>query len=122
MGMLRNAWNKLCANLGTNKASGKSPRRCHQGRQLRFEAMEDHRMLAAVTVTTNLDVVDGNVSSISSLVANKGADGDISLREAVQAANADTTADTITFDSTLNGGRLTLSPAPATARLRSPTL
>ncbi|MEZ5728592.1 MAG: FG-GAP-like repeat-containing protein [Burkholderiaceae bacterium] len=40
-----------------------------------------------VTVTTTSDVVDGNTSSISALLGNMGADGRISLREAMLAAN-----------------------------------
>lgn len=41
----------------------------------------------AVTVDTTDDVVDGNTASISTLLADRGADGRISLREAIEAAN-----------------------------------
>ncbi len=44
-------------------------------------------VLASLTVSTTADVVDGNTSSIAALLANKGADGFISLREAITAAN-----------------------------------
>jgi hypothetical protein len=64
--------------------------------RLRFESLEDRRLLANVTVGNTNDVVNGTTSSIAELIATPGADG-ISLREAIQAANADTTADTIDF-------------------------
>ena len=56
-----------------------------------------HSLVAGgtVTVTTVNDVVDGTVTSIAALVANKGADGKISLREAVLAANANADVDEI---------------------------
>ena len=44
-----------------------------------------------LTVTTTADVLDGNTSSAEALVMNPGADGLISLREAISAANNDTT-------------------------------
>jgi hypothetical protein len=67
-------------------------------------------MLAAVTVTNVSDVVNGNTSSIVDLIANDGGDG-ISLREAIVAANADIAADTIDFDSALDGGTILLALA-----------
>ena len=42
---------------------------------------------SVVTVDTTADVADGDVSSIDALLANRGADGQISLREAIQATN-----------------------------------
>jgi trimeric autotransporter adhesin len=51
----------------------------------------------AAVVTTTADTVDGNTSSIAALNANKGADGLISLREAIIAANNSAGADTIHF-------------------------
>ncbi len=65
-------------------------------RQLRFEPLEDRRLLANVNVTNFSDVVNGNVTSIAALLSNTGGDG-ISLREAILAANADAAADTIGF-------------------------
>ena len=47
--------------------------------------------------TTN-DVLDGDTSSISALVSNKGADGFISLREAIIASNNTVGTDTINFN------------------------
>lgn len=54
---------------------------------------EWYATLAVINVTTTADVVDGDTSSISALVNDRGADGFISLREAVIAAN-----DTAGFD------------------------
>ena len=53
-----------------------------------------------VTVTTSSDVADGNVSSLATLASQPGADGAISLREAILATNATTAMDalTIAFD------------------------
>jgi hypothetical protein len=69
-------------------------------RRFRFEPLEDRRMLAVITVT---DLSDG-------LLAALAGDSKISLREAIEAANTDTSvdgsvagsgADTIEFDPTL---------------------
>ncbi|MCR9201254.1 MAG: DUF2341 domain-containing protein [Planctomycetaceae bacterium] len=49
---------------------------------------------STLTVDTTSDVLDGDVSSIAALYADKGADGRISLREAIQAANNTTNAAT----------------------------
>ncbi|MEO7909422.1 MAG: right-handed parallel beta-helix repeat-containing protein [Roseiflexaceae bacterium] len=53
-----------------------------------------------VTVTTSSDVADGNVSSLATLASQPGADGAISLREAILATNATPVAGalTIAFD------------------------
>src|SRR5262249_19889418 len=48
-------------------------------------------------VTTTADTVDGSTASVSALIANPGADGRISLREAITAANNTAGADTIRF-------------------------
>jgi hypothetical protein len=45
-----------------------------------------------ITVDTTSDVLDADTSSISALLANRGADGRISLREAILAANASANA------------------------------
>ncbi len=50
----------------------------------------------AVVDTLN-DVLDGDVTSLTSLAATPGADGEISLREAIQASNNSFGEDTITF-------------------------
>ena len=42
---------------------------------------------STITVTTNWDTVDGDTSSIAALLSNRGPDGNISLREAIMAAN-----------------------------------
>ena len=47
----------------------------------------DNDTVNTLYVDTTSDTVDGAVTSIASLLANKGADGKISLREAITAAN-----------------------------------
>jgi predicted outer membrane repeat protein len=64
--------------------------------------------LATITVTTTADVLDGDAdtSSLAALALAPGSDGLVSLREAIIAANTDTSqADTITLDA----GTYTLS-------------
>jgi len=51
-----------------------------------------------LVVDTAGDVLDGDTSSIGALLQNRGADGFISLREAITAANLTAGADTITFN------------------------
>src|SRR5262249_14304909 len=50
-----------------------------------------------LVVTTTADTVDGTTTSVSNLIANPGADGRISLREAILAVNASGGAATVTF-------------------------
>jgi len=64
-------------------------------------------LLQAITVTTTNDVVDGNTSSITALLASRGNDGFISLREAIIASNGSVGADVIF----LSSGTYTLSIA-----------
>ncbi len=52
-------------------------------------------LLGVITVTTTDDVVDGVTTSVASLLGNTGADGLISLREAIIATNNSAGADTI---------------------------
>src|SRR5262245_8159441 len=56
--------------------------------KLCVEALERRNLLSATTVTvsTTVDLVNGDIASISALIADQGPDG-ISLREAVMAAN-----------------------------------
>lgn len=61
------------------------------------ERLECRRVLSAVSVTNNSDVVNGDVSSVEALVANPGEDG-ILLREAIEATNATTGPDEIGFE------------------------
>src|SRR5688572_33218165 len=68
------------------------------GRRLRYEPLEDRRLLALVTVTTLADTVDFE-------------DGVTSLREAISATNVAVGADTIDFAPSLMAG------GPATIRL-----
>ena len=63
-----------------------------------------------IYVDTNSDVSDGNTSSIMDLIYNKGADGKISLREAILAANNTTNG---------SGGRIGFISIFRTARILS---
>jgi len=71
---------------------------------LQVETLEERLMLSTVSVTNSLDVVNGDTSSISALVATSGNDG-ISLREAITAANNTTGSDIITFDAGVFNGQ-----------------
>ena len=79
-------------------------RRVNEAYGMSFEALEDRALLAAITVGTPADLVDGNTSSIAELIASPGADGAISLREAIAAADSTGGLDTITFDATVFNG------------------
>ena len=79
-------------------------------RRLTLEPLEDRWLLAAVTVSNNSDVVNGDTSNIANLIATPGGDG-ISLREAIRAANADAAADVITFNAALDGQTILLNLA-----------
>ncbi len=65
-------------------------------RNLIVEALEDRRLLAAIQVTTHLDVVDAN-------------DGFVSLREAIAATNVSVDDNEITFAPAINGKPIVLS-------------
>jgi predicted outer membrane repeat protein len=64
-------------------------------RKLQLEHLEDRRVLATLTVTSDSDVT--------------GDDGVLTLREAIAAANLNDEADTIVFDSSLSGQTISLS-------------
>ncbi|MEZ5652839.1 MAG: DUF4347 domain-containing protein [Burkholderiaceae bacterium] len=68
-----------------------------------------------IWVTTTADTVDGNTSSIQALQGDRGADGRVSLREAMLAANATAGANEIYFDipDALVGGAHTITPLSA---------
>ena len=55
-----------------------------------------------ITVTTNADIINGNVSSVAGLLANPGPDG-VALREAIEATNNDPGEYTIRFSAQLDG-------------------
>ena len=73
--------------------SNRQPRRGKPGQRkkcvpLNLECLEQRIVFnGTVTVSTFNDVVDGDTSSIAALIASPGADGKISLREAIEAAN-----------------------------------
>ncbi len=54
--------------------------------------------MGTLTVDTTADVVDGNTSSITNLLVDRGADDRISLREAIEAANNTANFDVATPD------------------------
>lgn len=59
-----------------------------------------------ITVTASSDDLDGDTSSVADLLANPGADGTISLREAIEATNNDPGTYTIGFASSLAGSTI----------------
>lgn len=72
-----------------------------------FEPLEDRTLLTLLVVDTNSDVDDGDYSA-----------GNLSLREAVALANANSGADTITFgDGSASGGTNFLDASPDTITL-----
>jgi len=52
-----------------------------------FDPRHSSAAVSTVTVTTTADTVDGNTTSFAALAGDEGADGAISLREALTAAN-----------------------------------
>ncbi|MEP3479784.1 MAG: cadherin domain-containing protein [Fuerstiella sp.] len=56
-----------------------------------YQEFEDYTVIvgATITVDTTADTIDGTTTDVASLLANKGADGFISLREAIAAVNND---------------------------------
>lgn len=85
----------------------RSRRRTDRLVRLRLESLESRRLLA-VTVDTPDDVVDGATTSINDLLLAPGADGKISLREAIVATNNTAGADEIDFHASLAGDLITL--------------
>jgi len=80
-----------------------------RGRRLLIEQLEERRMLALTTVSTPNDILDGDTSSIAALNADPGSDREISLREAIIAANQTVGLDQIEFSAALDGKRIDLS-------------
>ena len=68
-----------------------------RSRKLRIEHLEERRLLATVTVSNNLDMVNGDTATIDALINNDGGDG-ISIREAIEATNNSPGADELNFD------------------------
>jgi hypothetical protein len=62
-----------------------------------------------LTVGTTNDLVDGDTSSVEALILNPGADGFISLREAVEATNNTEGAFSVDFESDLAGETIILT-------------
>ena len=89
--------------LRAARGGGAAARRRPYHRHLSYEPLEARRLLAVLTVGNPTDLVNGNVASISALMADPGADG-ISLREAIQATNATGGQDEIQFAPSLTSG------------------
>ena len=112
--MLFTAWLarfKRWAGIRTQTNMRQKPRRPTRKLAEQAERLEDRTLLAAVTVDTTADTIDGVTTSIANLIASPGTDGNISLREAIVAANNTAGADTISFDPSINGNTITLSIA-----------
>jgi len=75
---------------------------------LHVEPLEDRRMLSGNTVNNLLDVVNGDVSSVSALHNDDGGDG-ISLREAISAALNESSSHGVHFDPVLFSTPQTIS-------------
>ena len=78
-------------------------------------------LAATVEVSTTSDTSDGDTSSIANLIADPGADGEISLREAITADNNTGGTDTINFEITdaLVEGTHTIQSASALPTMTS---
>lgn len=87
----------------------KSTRKRSRRRAARRETLENRWLLSAVTVTNSSDTSDGDTTSIAALISNPGADGSVSLREAIAASNNTPNANAITFDPSLAGQTITLT-------------
>ena len=79
-------------------------RRISNSDGLSYSSLEDRKLLAAITVSTSADTVNGDTRSIEALIRSPGSDQAISLREAIEAANNTLAADTITFDANVFNG------------------
>ena len=91
---------KYLREVSRNQLKHKSKRRSL--RRLIIESLEERRVLATVIVDTATDnndagVLVGTGYTLNWLSSNKGADGKISLREAILAANNTVGTDTISF-------------------------
>lgn len=116
MRSLPNSWNKTLAQLGfKRKRRDRKKQKERFNRRSLFENLEVRQMLAAdLTVDTNLDNVDGTTTSVSALLSSPGADGLISLREAIEATNNTSGANEIGFAAdlaqfTLGSGQLSIN-------------
>ena len=108
MRSLPSSWNNTLTRLGFKRRKNRrtKPPKSHRGKKLGLEALEERRVLATITVTDNSD---GSLASLAG-------DGEISLREAIHAANTNSSvdgsvageigADTIVFAANLSGGTL----------------
>jgi hypothetical protein len=117
--------------MGTNPSRIRKYRRAFSGgnhtrtrdrirlRRLIIENLEERRVLATVTVDTATDnndsgILVGATYSVPWLTSNKGADGKISLREAIIAANNTVGMDTIAFNIASGGPSIGIGGGGAT--------
>jgi VCBS repeat-containing protein len=121
--LARSAWSSL-ANLFALPAPAPGVR----PRPFAFlQRLEDRNLLSGnpiLVVDTVSDTADGNTSSIANLLANKGADGKVSLREAILAANNTANSggpDVIQFNIP-GGGLHTIQPGSALPTITDPVL
>ena len=98
------SWSTTLTQLGFRRKRNARHQHGERARRPRFEPLEERRMLATFMVNSTADTV--------------ATDTELTLREAITAANSDTTPDVITFDPlvfdsqetiTLTGGQLTIS-------------
>ncbi len=72
----------------SDQRKGRKSRGRPESYSLGIERLDDRCLPSGtVTVSTTADLVDGNDSNIAALISNPGADGKISLREAIIASN-----------------------------------
>ena len=79
-----------------NKRSSNN-RKSAKTESLQYQNLEPRQLLASVTVDTPAFVEDGDTTSILSLINSPGADGAISLPEAIKATNNSDGSDIINF-------------------------
>lgn len=89
-------------NVAARGGSRRLSRALRAKRRPQLEALEDRVTPSTLVVSTALDVYDGGTAADPA-----GADGALSLREAISAA---VSGDEITFDSALNGSLINLDP------------
>lgn len=115
--MLFNAWLRSWkSGRMSHRRLARSGRRTAEvgrlGTVQRAELLEDRALLSTITVNTVQDVLDGNTQSIESLLNSPGADGKISLREAITAANhGDKTPSLQQISDGFRGTTITFDPA-----------
>jgi hypothetical protein len=91
----KNTWPALCYASGTENYRPSTP-------EIPEKTLQQG---TTITVTTNADIINGDVSSVAGLLANSGPDG-IALREAIEATNNNPGEYTIRFSAQLDGATI----------------